>query len=180
MTTQTCYGQIGKTTLTDEVVGALGDFGNDYDIPAIVAEYRAAIQENLPEGVTVHGEGMLYGPYPRVEFDHEAAMEAVDFWPIVERHESSPVVAQDLRKVATYISEHGLNLGPAYGADGASPEQAVAAVVQPRATNALGGPDPDWWQSEVLGRVRECIEYGDTTDSAVEAIRALADRIARD
>lgn len=90
MTINTPYGQIVKTTLTDEVVCALGDFGNDYDVDAIVAEYRDAIQEKLPEGVTVHGEGILYGPYdPRVEFDPGAVMEAVDFWSIVERHEKT-------------------------------------------------------------------------------------------
>jgi hypothetical protein len=89
MTTTTDYGQIVGTTLTDEVLTALGEHADTFDLAAIVADYRAAIQAQLPTGVTVHGEGVLYGPYPRIEFDRAAVLEAVDFWAIVARHDSA-------------------------------------------------------------------------------------------
>ena len=87
--TTTEYGQIVPTTLTEDVTAALGEFENDYDIPEIVAEYRAAIQAALPEGFSVHGEGYLYGPWPRQSLDKDAVLEAVDFWAIAERHDTT-------------------------------------------------------------------------------------------
>lgn len=62
MTTTTDYGHIVGTTLTDHVGTALGEYAADFDVPAIVEAYRAAIQDVLPDGVTIHGEGILYGP----------------------------------------------------------------------------------------------------------------------
>lgn len=88
MPTTTEYGQIVPTTLIETVTASLGDPPEvDYDIPAIVADYRQAIQEQLPEGVTVHGEGDMYGPVPRIEFDRREVLEAVDFWGIAEHHD---------------------------------------------------------------------------------------------
>lgn len=87
-TATTDYGQIVGTTLTEDVEAAIVENIEDFDIPAIVADYREAIQGALPEGVTIHGEGILYGPWsPYVEFDRAEVLESVDFWAIVQRHD---------------------------------------------------------------------------------------------
>lgn len=90
----TDYGTILRgafsATLTDYAAEALGEFVADYDLPAIVADYRDAIQAELDvqaPGVTVHGEGDLYGPHPHIDVDPRAVLEAVDFWTIAARHD---------------------------------------------------------------------------------------------
>src|SRR5690554_5768191 len=98
--TTTSYGTINTmvpdagtvTSLHDYVAGALGDYADDYDIEAIVDEYRDAINERLADqGIVLAGDE-FYGPYPRPENAGETIAEAikdVDFWTIVERHDTT-------------------------------------------------------------------------------------------
>lgn len=80
------------SSLADYVAIALGDVAGDYDIEAIVEEYRGAINERLAdEGITLAGDE-FYGPYPRPENAGEIIADAikdVDFWTIVARHETA-------------------------------------------------------------------------------------------
>lgn len=97
-TTTTDYGSwhnlMGGSTLTitDYVREALDD-ESDYDVEAIVAEFRDEINNVLPDDVTLHGEGQLYGPHPMPQdwddtrLDIREEIEHIDFWGIVARHE---------------------------------------------------------------------------------------------
>ena len=80
------------SSLADYVAIALGDVAGDYDIDAIVEEYRGAINERLAdEGITLAGDE-FYGPYPRPENAGEIIADAikdVDFWTIVARQETA-------------------------------------------------------------------------------------------
>lgn len=80
------------SSLADYVAIALGDVAGDYDIEAIVEEYRDAINERLAdEGITLAGDE-FYGPYPRPENAGEIIADAikdVDFWTIVARQETA-------------------------------------------------------------------------------------------
>lgn len=95
MTTTTDYGtwanhNDGSTlTIEDTVAEILGDYASEYDIDAIVAEYRQAVDAMLPVGVTLHGND-FYGPYPVDMTAYNAirgAIRAADFWAIAERHD---------------------------------------------------------------------------------------------
>jgi len=79
----------GAGSMRDYVTTALGDYADDYDIDAIVDEYRDAINERLDQGITLAGDE-FYGPYPRPEHSTETiadAIEDVDLWEIVARHD---------------------------------------------------------------------------------------------
>lgn len=101
-TATTSYGTINTmvpdagtvTSLADYVAGALGDYADDYDIEAITADYRDAINERLADqGITLAGDE-FYGPYPRPENAGETiadAIESVDFWEIVARHDRKKI-----------------------------------------------------------------------------------------
>jgi len=82
------------SSLADYVASALGDYADDYDIDAIVDEYREAINERLADqGITLAGDE-FYGPYPRIENAGEiiaSAIEDVDFWEIVARHDRKKI-----------------------------------------------------------------------------------------
>ena len=96
----TTYGTINTmvpaagtaTNLHDYVASALGDYADDYDIDAITADYRDAINEHLaPHGITLAGDE-FHGPYPRPENAAEVIAEAgedVDLWEIVARHDTA-------------------------------------------------------------------------------------------
>src|SRR5690606_40764612 len=99
-TATTSYGTINTmvpdagtvTSLADYVAGALGDVAGDYDIDAIVEEYRDAINERLADqGITLRS-AEVYGPYPRIENAGETIADAIedgDFWAIVARHDTT-------------------------------------------------------------------------------------------
>lgn len=82
----------GAGSMRDYITTALGDYADDYDIDAIIADYRGAINERLADqGITLAGDE-FYGPYPRPENAGETiadAIESVDFWTIVERHDTT-------------------------------------------------------------------------------------------
>jgi hypothetical protein len=96
MTTNTSYGtclqHTGDQSVRVAIEYALADHAGDFDMPAIEAEYRAALAELLPEGVTLNGDE-FYGPYPMPEDADVAIRAAVEelkgdrFWALVARHD---------------------------------------------------------------------------------------------
>lgn len=111
MPTTTSYGNWTKIEWTsvsveDTVASALGDFVDDYDLDGLVSEYRNAINDALPDGVSLCGNefiGPAYGKdcdfdgYPLTkggELDLKAIVESVDdaennygsFWEMAARH----------------------------------------------------------------------------------------------
>lgn len=110
MTTTTSYGNFtsncsdtgSAANLADYVAISLGDYSDDYDIDAIVDDYRDAINEQLEgTGITLNGDE-FYGPHPRENVDIAAAIEAVDFYEIAERHDTTNEDEDD-----AYDAEHG-------------------------------------------------------------------------
>src|SRR5690606_26121421 len=99
-TATTSYGTITTmvpdagtvTRLADYVATALGDDADDYAVDAIPADYPDAINEHLtPHGIPLAGDE-FYGPHPRPENAGETiadAIESIDFWTIVERHDKT-------------------------------------------------------------------------------------------
>lgn len=81
----------GAATVEDYVATALGEHGDDFDADAIAADFRDAVDEALPDGVTLAGN-LFLGPHdtPAEERpDLREAVESVDFWEIVARHDKS-------------------------------------------------------------------------------------------
>jgi hypothetical protein len=91
MATTTSYGswqQHGDEfalTVEDTIAAAVGGYAHDFDLPAIAAAYRAAINDALPAGVVLAGDDFI-GPYPADDFDLAAVVQSVGLWPIIEAH----------------------------------------------------------------------------------------------
>jgi len=87
-------------TVEQTIYETLGGYADEYDIDAIAADYRAAINEALPEGVALAGDEFI-GPYydkdatwgPELEkdgrLDIKAIVGSVDLWAIVAKHETT-------------------------------------------------------------------------------------------
>ena len=107
MATTTSYGtwnnKVERYSLTVEqsVFDALGDYADDYDREALTAAYRDAINDALPDGVTLAGDEFI-GPHqpaddefdghPHTEdgaLDIKAIVETIDFWEIAAKHDTS-------------------------------------------------------------------------------------------
>jgi hypothetical protein len=98
----TCYGAWatydGALTVEETIEAYLGDFAVDFDAAGafskVVDDFRAAINENLPGGITLNGDN-FYGPHPLNDGvrPHELntlipeVIEAVDLDAIVEKHD---------------------------------------------------------------------------------------------
>jgi hypothetical protein len=95
-TTTTSYGTWvnhgdGEIDLDTNVTVALGDHVDDFDVEGLIDAYRAAINDNLPDGIVLAGSD-FYGPYPRpdeAEAIISAAIDAVDFWALADRFDQS-------------------------------------------------------------------------------------------
>jgi hypothetical protein len=105
MTTTTNFGtwlnHAGSLTVEQTIADYVGDFADDYDLDAIARDYRDAVNEAMPHGVTLAGNE-FYGPYYETdrdfdgypadehdELDMAAIIESVDFVEIVERHDKT-------------------------------------------------------------------------------------------
>jgi hypothetical protein len=107
MPTTTTYGTWNtkgdSMTLTVEqsIADYLGEFAKDFDVEAIVEDYREAIDEALPPSVSLCGNEFI-GPYyatdcdfgdaPTTEFgdlDLKAIVAEIDLWAIIAKHDSS-------------------------------------------------------------------------------------------
>jgi hypothetical protein len=92
VTTTTDYGtwnsyDQSNLRVEDTIADYLGEFADNYDVPGLVAAYRAAINEALPEGITLAGDH-FYGPYPR-DFDVDLAesIDTIDLATLTEQHD---------------------------------------------------------------------------------------------
>lgn len=74
------------STITDLVAGALGDYVDEHDVDGIEREYREALQAALPAGWTLAGEFIFAKLETRDAELDRAALDAIDFWAIAERH----------------------------------------------------------------------------------------------
>jgi hypothetical protein len=107
MTTTTSYGtwvnhgdQMSVNVETS-VYEALGSYADDYNVDAIVAEYRDAINDALPTNVNLCGDEFIGPAYPADQdfdayptdddgnLDLHAIVESIDFWAIAARHDRS-------------------------------------------------------------------------------------------
>jgi len=90
-----------STGVAQTVTEALGDYADDYDVDAIVADYRDAINAALPQGVTLAGDEFI-GPWRPADdefdgypvddhgvLDIKAIVDGVDFWAIADRHDKT-------------------------------------------------------------------------------------------
>lgn len=106
MTTTTSYGTWNNRvapfsadfeTYVTEAFGSEGIDGFDFD--AIVADYRNAINDALPDGVSLCGSEFI-GPYESQDWaaagyptdednrlDVREIVEGIDFWEIANRHQ---------------------------------------------------------------------------------------------
>lgn len=144
------YGD-GMTTVEGNVVAALGDFGNDYDVPAVVVAYRAAINDALPTDIELCGSE-FYGPAPvrdGAAAEIRDAILSVDFFAIAARHEYT---RPDTRYWITIIGDTA----------------AVASYI--RDTAAAAGVD-----RESVDHDRSLIEFGQQVYNVLAALPASAD-----
>lgn len=75
---------MGTRDLESDVIAALGDFANGYNITGIVDTYRSQINQMLPTGVCLAGEA-FYGPSSRKLDVHtlKEIVQSVNFWSMV-------------------------------------------------------------------------------------------------
>lgn len=100
MSARTVYGTwvnfgTGETDPETNVAVALGDHVDDFDVVGLVAAYREAIADALPEGVALVG-AEFHGPWPMPEGAGDAVAEAVgsvDLWALAERFDRAEVTA---------------------------------------------------------------------------------------
>ena len=85
-------------TVEQSVVESLGDFADEYDVEALADDYRQAINEALPPGVSLVGDEFIGPAYPepgqfdgyphdQYSVDIKSIVDSVDFWSIAARHE---------------------------------------------------------------------------------------------
>lgn len=73
------------TTLEEEVAAAIGKHTDDYDVSAIQKAYREAINNALPDEITLH-ESTFYGPQPIKDVNIIQILDSTNFWKIVGQH----------------------------------------------------------------------------------------------
>lgn len=107
MATTTSYGtwcnRIESLSLSVEntVADYLGDFVDDYDFDGVVAEYRGAINDALPDSVILSGNEFI-GPYYDADQDFDgyptdeggfldlkAIVDGIDLDEIAARHDTT-------------------------------------------------------------------------------------------
>lgn len=93
MATNTEYGSWHNYTEAhspaDTVSAVLGDFAKDYDVDGLVDAYTSAVNDELPDGITLNGRE-FFGPYPRPDDAAggiSAALERAELTPLLERFE---------------------------------------------------------------------------------------------
>lgn len=83
--------EIGTVNILDIPGEYYGPYADDYDHDAIRSDYRDAIQEHLPEGVTLALNGMVFADIDKADeaaaLDWDEITNAVDLDAILERHD---------------------------------------------------------------------------------------------
>jgi hypothetical protein len=85
------WGDVGGSTVTveDYIAVALGEHGEGFDVEAIASDFRKAVNEALPEGVSLNGN-LFFGPHGVAAEDRpdlRETVDSVDFWEIAVRHD---------------------------------------------------------------------------------------------
>lgn len=81
------YAETSCHTMREEIGQAVGEWAYCYDLEGLEKAYREAINEVLPEGVSLHGD-KFYGPHPKTGplMDQvRTAVRSVDFWEVAEK-----------------------------------------------------------------------------------------------
>ena len=75
----------------DWTLPALGEWTPDFDLDGLQQDVRDAVNDNLPDGCTLHGDAVhgdrVYGPASAAA-DLPAAVAAVPFWDLAREHEA--------------------------------------------------------------------------------------------
>ena len=76
--------------LRDTLATHLGDFASDFDAEAIVTDWREAIDNALPEGLSLTPVGIIViGPHTASPAEVREAIRSVDLAEIIARHDES-------------------------------------------------------------------------------------------
>jgi|WetSurMetagenome_2_1015567.scaffolds.fasta_scaffold11619_7 hypothetical protein len=78
----------GDISVEATIANYVGDYADDYDLPEIAREYRAAINRALPKDFTLCGDNFI-GPYPGYDFDFSEYIDSADLEGIAEAYDSS-------------------------------------------------------------------------------------------
>ncbi|MFE5847701.1 hypothetical protein ACFQ7N_39385 [Streptomyces niveus] len=76
-------------TVEESARAALGDAADNYNIDGIARDWRQAVNDALPKGVTLSGvafTGPEYPEYPPESLEIDAVISGVDFQAIADRH----------------------------------------------------------------------------------------------
>lgn len=76
-------------TVEEHVVTCLGDLAGRFDVPAVAAEFRKAVNDALPEGVSLLGDEFI-GPFhgaDHTDLDLADVIAGIDIWKIIEAHD---------------------------------------------------------------------------------------------
>ncbi|GAB7053208.1 hypothetical protein [Catenuloplanes indicus] len=101
MVTTTSYGTWanhgdGELTLEAGVATSLGEYANDYDLDALTTAYRDAINDALPDSISLAGSD-FYGPAYDTDRDFTGepadaireAIASVDFWSLAAKYDKT-------------------------------------------------------------------------------------------
>lgn len=95
------HGDRSNVTVEATVTDCIAEYLDDYDFDAIVAEYREAINDALPNGVAICGDEFI-GPYYEADCDFDdyqldedgqldikAIIAGIDVWKIIAKHDKT-------------------------------------------------------------------------------------------
>ncbi len=105
MATTTTYGTWARYTKQVSVAwgieNSLGAYADDFDLDALTSAYRDAINNALPDGVTLNGDE-FYGPYYATDqnwdgypttddgdLDLKTIIDGIDLWAIAPKFEKT-------------------------------------------------------------------------------------------
>jgi hypothetical protein len=92
MTTTTLITELPPHEL--DLTAYVGDFAGDFDMAKVRADYLTLINDELPEGITVHANGQVYATLDQADTARDIRwhdfLEQLDVEPIFERHEVKP------------------------------------------------------------------------------------------
>jgi prevent-host-death family protein len=175
---ETVYGSWHRPglELTPEsyVAGVLGEYADDYDVDALVAEFVAAVNDELPDGVVVRGDEVVGPVHDRPEVDLVEAVEAVDFWAIAARHDRTATEDTDTVEAVTVTVEHIRDLYDARATDRLGRNAPVLALDGDGALVVCHTPTPEVNGWKVVYEGGDLVDYmgGDWDQGAGEALAA--------
>lgn len=91
MSTKTIDTQYSTSDLASTAADYAGDFASDYDLDAVAADWNAAINEQLPEGVVMANNGQVFydQDFDLDSIDLKDIVESIDLDALLQAHDSS-------------------------------------------------------------------------------------------